>query len=69
MPSATAHAPPALRLPLRPYQAEALQALLDARARGVTRPWWCCPWAPARRWSLRTCCASGRAAPGPGASR
>ena len=38
MPSATAHAPPALRLPLRPYQEEALQATVDARARGVTRP-------------------------------
>jgi hypothetical protein len=38
MPSATAHAPPALRLPLRPYQEEAIHAILDAQTRGVTRP-------------------------------
>ena len=38
MPSATAHAPPALRLPLRPYQEEAIQAIRDAQTRGVTRP-------------------------------
>ena len=38
MPSATAHAPPALRLPLRPYQEEAIQAILAAQTRGVTRP-------------------------------
>ena len=38
MPSATAHAPPVLRLPLRPYQAEAIHAILDAQTRGVTRP-------------------------------
>ena len=34
----SALAPHALRLPLRPYQQEALQAILDARARDVTRP-------------------------------
>ena len=38
MPSATAHAPPALRLPLRPYQEEAIEAILAAQTRGVTRP-------------------------------
>jgi len=38
MPSATAHAPPTLRLPLRPYQAEAIEAILAAQTRGVTRP-------------------------------
>lgn len=38
MPSATAHAPPVLRLPLRPYQDEAIQAIQAAQTRGVTRP-------------------------------
>jgi superfamily II DNA or RNA helicase len=38
MPSATAHAPPTLRLPLRPYQDEAIHAILAAQTRGVTRP-------------------------------
>jgi superfamily II DNA or RNA helicase len=38
MTAAIAQAPHALRLPLRPYQQEALQAILDARAHGVTRP-------------------------------
>ena len=35
LPSATAHAPHPLRLPLRPYQEE---AILDAQTRGVLRP-------------------------------
>ena len=38
MTSTTAQAPPPLRLPLRPYQQDALQALQAAHARGVTRP-------------------------------
>ena len=38
LPAATAHAPPAQRLPLRPYQEEAILAILAAQTRGVTRP-------------------------------
>jgi hypothetical protein len=36
--SATAYTPHMLRLPLHPYQQEALLAIVDAQTRGVTRP-------------------------------
>lgn len=35
MPSATAHAPPTLRLPLRPYQEEDIQALQPRTAENL----------------------------------